>query len=531
MKTSIIYVRVSREKDGEKELSVVSQRERCEEKAKKLNAEVVRVFVDRDKTGRNNNRPQFQAALDFCKHEHIDYFIVWSTSRFARNITTSREDTALLASYGTTVKFVTTEVDNSSSSRFLLTLLQAFDEHQSDVIGEDTRRSMIKNAADGYFNGGRVSFGFSVIRDSENKQKKRLTINQDEAQLVKTIFQMRLSGAGAKTIADQLNTTGQYNRGQRWTKKSITALLRNEKVIGVSIFNRRNHNKIENPPEQWIVVKSHEAIIDDKTWQTVQEMMADLKTYDGTGSPKSTWSFTGLLQCGTCKKTMHITSGKGRSKTYYYYTCQNKKSGYGCSQPSLPAEKIEQWLTKEIYSQIITPQNLANIAEEINRNTATWAAEYQSEKIQAQRQLEKLKTNNARLYDILEDPTAELNMSDLAPRIRANNKQIEKMKKHIAALETRRPVRLPKITPNELAEFLYEQAETATPSQRRQFLRTFIESMQVTERTLNIEYHQEALMMTSTMIHSERNWLPEQAYLRTTVLTLNIPACVVGRRT
>ena len=79
MKKSIIYLRVSREKAGEKELSIDSQLEQCRQKAKTLNADVVKIFTDRDKSGRNNKRPEFQNALHYCESASVDYFIVWST--------------------------------------------------------------------------------------------------------------------------------------------------------------------------------------------------------------------------------------------------------------------------------------------------------------------------------------------------------------------------------------------------------------------------------------------------------------------
>ncbi|SFW40865.1 recombinase family protein, partial [Nitrosovibrio sp. Nv17] len=61
---------------------------------------------------------------------------------------------------------------------------------------------MTKNARDGYFNGGRVPFGYSAVPEGK---RKRLTILEDEAQIVREIFDLYVAGMGCKLIAVQLN--------------------------------------------------------------------------------------------------------------------------------------------------------------------------------------------------------------------------------------------------------------------------------------------------------------------------------------
>ena len=110
MKNCIVYLRISREKDGEKELSIESQLEQCKKKAVNVNAEVLKVFNDRDKTGRNDRRRGFQDAMAFCECHQVDYFIVWSTSRFARNMMEAKNNKHRLSKAGTKVIYVTTTI-------------------------------------------------------------------------------------------------------------------------------------------------------------------------------------------------------------------------------------------------------------------------------------------------------------------------------------------------------------------------------------------------------------------------------------
>ncbi|WP_196221535.1 hypothetical protein [Sansalvadorimonas verongulae] len=53
-------------------------------------------------------------------------------------------------------------------------ILELFDEYLSYQVGSDTRRSMIRNAKQGFWNGGRAPFGFKSIPDPEQPKRKRL---------------------------------------------------------------------------------------------------------------------------------------------------------------------------------------------------------------------------------------------------------------------------------------------------------------------------------------------------------------------
>lgn len=84
-KSAVIYVRVSDPKQAEKDVSIPSQIEQCREKAKGLEADVVKVFSDEGRTARSDSRPAFQDAVRYCEIFSPTYFICWSTIRFARN--------------------------------------------------------------------------------------------------------------------------------------------------------------------------------------------------------------------------------------------------------------------------------------------------------------------------------------------------------------------------------------------------------------------------------------------------------------
>ncbi|MFN4360541.1 MAG: recombinase family protein [Hylemonella sp.] len=86
MKQALIYARVSTVRQADDGVSMESQIEQCQLKAKALGVEVVQVFRDDGVSGRTDRRPGSQAAMAFCAANRISHFICWSTSRFGRNL-------------------------------------------------------------------------------------------------------------------------------------------------------------------------------------------------------------------------------------------------------------------------------------------------------------------------------------------------------------------------------------------------------------------------------------------------------------
>lgn len=85
MPTAIIYGRVSTVRQADDGLPIESQVQQAKAKAEALGAKVLQIFLDEGISGRSSKRPAFQGAVNFCSLTKVDYFICWSTSRFARN--------------------------------------------------------------------------------------------------------------------------------------------------------------------------------------------------------------------------------------------------------------------------------------------------------------------------------------------------------------------------------------------------------------------------------------------------------------
>lgn len=528
MKTAVIYARVSTAKQAEEELPVQGQVEQCRQKASSLGAHVVQTYIDDGISGRLERRPAFQDAIAYCEAFGVDYFVTWSSSRFARHKVHAGMYKDRLKRAGVSLVYVSMEVDSSTTEGWMLdSMLELFDDYYSRQVATDTKRSMLKNARDGYWNGGCTPYGFRSEPASDNQKRKRLAVNDDEALLVRRIFEMRAeTGQGARSIAQYLNDSGHTNRGRRWTKSAIAALLRNETVIGCTVFGRKDRESGRRKPrEQWIVVESHAPIIDRDLWDRVQNMMDHDAANTDTGSPHSRFLFTGLLKCGVCGASMLIESAKGRNQRYWYYNCRAAREEKVHKPRRINAHELDDWLVDVIADKVFTRGELTNLLKEMHAAASSWAKERQKRLQAAAIQLAAVETRNNKIFEMFEQFGKDTpNLADLTRRLRANNAQIAELERDIKTIETEQPPEL-NITEDQLddmAEFLVAVIkESDNPKKIRSFFSGFIDSVEVDVTEVRINYKPELLF--SAGVPSTIVWLPETDSLRTKTIQVQLP--------
>lgn len=535
-KTAVIYARVSTVRQAEEELPVESQVEQCQRKAEELGARVLKVFRDDGISGRSDSRPAFQDSINYCDLFEPDFFICWSSSRFARNKVDAGFYKRRLQKANVQLTYVSMQVDHSTNEGWLLDgVMELFDELYSRQVSADTMRSMLKNARSGYWNGGRAPLGFEAVPDEQDPKRKRLRPVDHEADLVRQVFRMRVDGLGARAIAMKLNETGRLHRGRKWNKTAISDLLRNQAAIGNIVFGKKDRaTGRRRPRDQWIVVPSHQPIIPQDLWDTVQGMM-DEETTTG-GSPLSTFFFTGILQCGRCGSSMQIETAKGRSRRYEYYNCRRQQRSGDCENRRLPARELDEWLVDKISSEVLTAENLASVVEELNEACGTWATEHRKRRAAVLGRIQEVEGRNKKLYEVLELMGKDApNLGDLTKRLRDNNAEIRSLEEQLSAIESEKPPE-PLVTETdvaELAEMLVDIIKTTkNPKKVRHFFGSFVDAIRVYDDRLEIEYKPAALV--SGAVHSEVSWLPGPAalgtnsrrnewYLPSRILSLDLP--------
>lgn len=504
MKTAVIYARVSDRKQVEEDVSIPSQIEMGHKKAAaELDATVLRTFADQGRSGfREGGRVEFLAAIDFATTMGVDFFLCWSSSRFARNRFESAIYKRQLDRAGVRLVYLSNNIDVTTDEGWIAdAMFELVDEMTSRNISKDTKRSMLRNAQLGYFCGGRPPFGFQSRPDPADPKRRRLVADEAESDIVRRIFALRARGLGAYQITVTLAAEGVPYRFGRWSKKSVLSILRNPVAVGMTCFNRTDsRRKVARPREEWVMVESHPAIVDREVFDRVQEMMDSAAEQTVSGSPKSTHAFTGILRCATCGGGMVVETGKGRrGKIYSYYRCRRVRQGEGCDAGQrYRADKVDEWLSGVILARVLSPQNLAEIMGEISSAADAWGKERNDRSRQIKREIADLQARTSRLFGLLELHGKDApNLGDLTERLRTNNAREKALNAELAALSQPGPT-APSLSVQELSEFLRGLLSNPDNAARaRTFYASFIHGIRIGQNEASIEYDPAKLTATA----------------------------------
>ena len=324
------YARVSTDLDSQ-ETSIENQREHY---LHYINGhedwELAGIYEESGVSGtKAETRPELMKLMKDCRAGEIDLVITKSISRFARNTSECIAMVRELTDIGVTLIFEKEKIDTSKmESEFLLTLLAAFAESESQSISTNQKWSIRRRFQSGTYKGGKVPYGY-------RRDKKGYVIHLGEAEIVKRIFNMLCDGKGTLVIARKLNEeriptwTESYKGLEaqgKWRSNSIIAIARNEFYTGDSLYQKtfmENYKKCVNTGklDQYLNEADHPAIIDHATFEQANAM---IKSHgEQLGREKAAkevkrYVFSCKLICGLCGG--HMRRGKDARA---YYACEN----------------------------------------------------------------------------------------------------------------------------------------------------------------------------------------------------------------
>ena len=265
------------------------------------NMELVDIYADEGITGTSTNkRDDFNRMIKDSSLGKIDRIFVKSVSRFARNSLECIENIRLLKSYGTTVLFENDAIDTETmNSEMILYIKSAFAQSESLSGSKRVSTAIRMKMENGEFYNYTAPFGYKV-------ENKTLIPIPEEAEIVIRIFREYIGGKGIGKIVADLNKDSVP--GKPWVVNRIRYILSNEKYCGDSLFQKKYtpptlplrsiKNKGEIP--KYYVEKTHEAIIDKVTFDTVRQMLENnMRIYENKQG-KNPNGFSGKLVCGDC---------------------------------------------------------------------------------------------------------------------------------------------------------------------------------------------------------------------------------------
>lgn len=309
------YCRVST--DSEEQLTSYTMQKRVytEMIMSKPEWKLVDIYADEGISGtRADKRDDFQRMIRDCKKGKIDYIITKSVSRFARNTAECIEFVRQLKLMGIGVIFEEQNIDTlKCDSELLMTIHAGFAQAESESMSRNITWSYRKR-----FENGDVVFNFNRLLGYQKGANGQPEIVPEEAEIVRDIFDMFLSGMTLREIADRLKAEGILTKAGKdtWSIATVQNILKNEKYCGDAITQKtvtidcisktRKKNTGEAP--MYYVRDNHPAIIDRKTFNKVQSEMArrnskrspsDKSSVTGQGR-HSRYALSDIMHCGEC---------------------------------------------------------------------------------------------------------------------------------------------------------------------------------------------------------------------------------------
>ena len=344
-----LYARLSKDDDlvGDSN-SIVHQKEILAKYAKEHGFTNIEFYVDDGFSGTNFNRPDFQRMMADAEEGKISTVIVKDMSRFGRDY--------IMVGYYTEIYFSNLDIrfiainDNVDSNIQTENDLTPFKNVFNEWYARDTSKK-IRAVFKAKGNSGKhltTNPPFGYKKDPNDKDK--WIIDDEAAATVRRIFQMyvdgyRISEIGHKLTEEKVETPILYymNRGIKtnarseypeiWDLMSIKYILSQTAYAGhtvnfqTAVKSYKTKKQVNLPRNQWVIFRNtQEAIIDEKTFETVQQMRKAKRARTKYNEPNM---FSGLLYCADCGN--HLTIQRvARNRKMDNFSCatyRKKKKG------------------------------------------------------------------------------------------------------------------------------------------------------------------------------------------------------------
>lgn len=344
-----LYARLSKDDDlvGDSN-SIVHQKEILAKYAKEHGFTNIEFYADDGFSGTNFNRPDFQRMMADAEEGKISTVIVKDMSRFGRDY--------IMVGYYTEIYFSNLDIrfiainDNVDSNIQTENDLTPFKNVFNEWYARDTSKK-IRAVFKAKGNSGKhltTNPPFGYKKDPNDKDK--WIIDDEAAATVRRIFQMyvdgyRISEIGHKLTEEKVETPILYymNRGIKtnarseypeiWDLMSIKYILSQTAYAGhtvnfqTAVKSYKTKKQVNLPRNQWVIFRNtQEAIIDEKTFETVQQMRKAKRARTKYNEPNM---FSGLLYCADCGN--HLTIQRvARNRKMDNFSCatyRKKKKG------------------------------------------------------------------------------------------------------------------------------------------------------------------------------------------------------------
>ena len=268
----VSYSRFSSEMQHE--TSIEAQQDAINKFAKANGYTVIEEYVDRAKSATTTaKRDEFNRMLEDSGSGKFKYVIVHKFDRFARNRLDSTIAKAILNKNGIRVISVLEPTNDTPEGELMEGMFELLAQYYSSNLGREVMKGFTVRANKCLHNGSKPPLGYDV-----DPATQKLVINKEEAQIVKTIFEMYVKGYGYERIINTLNEHGSHTKaGNEFNKNSLHDILRNRKYAGYYVYNqwdgKHNRHKAKPVEEVICIPNGCPAIISEELFNRAAEIM------------------------------------------------------------------------------------------------------------------------------------------------------------------------------------------------------------------------------------------------------------------
>jgi len=399
IKITALYERLSRddEQAGESN-SIQNQKKYLEEYARQHGLRNIRHFYDDGYSGTNFNRPGFAALLEEIEAGRVETLVVKDLSRFGRNYLQVGYYTEILfPKKGVRFIAINNNVDSAAPQDNDFTpFLNIMNEWYAKDTSNKIKAIFKSRMKDGMRCSGSIPYGYKRKPDD----KQTLIVDKPAAEVVRKIFRLACQGNSTTAIADILtaeqvlipaayaalhnpkncrhkNVTDPY----RWNATTVGYILDRQEYLGHTVLGKSicenfktKQRRAATPDELMIFPDTHEAIIDQDTWDIARKVRMKKKPRVANGTYSHRLS--GLVYCADCGARMGFISPETKHGDKHYdsdsaFQCGNYRSATAeCVSHYVKTSVLEAVILQAI--QTVSKYVLENEAEFIDQLRAVW---------------------------------------------------------------------------------------------------------------------------------------------------------------
>lgn len=324
-----VYCRVSTQKYSQDE-SIENQQIEGRKAAEELGCPQVQTFVDR-KSGTTVSRKGYQQLFAMMQQGLFDVIIVKDLDRLNRNTLDWYLFLKEAQENDVKIYFYLQRKFYDVTDKIIIGVKALLAEEYSNNLSlksNDAHRRRQKEGGSAIFTNN--VWGYKTVFNQDGT--KKLVIDENEAKMVRLIFQYIIEGKGVHLISKELYALGYKNHNGNVIGRSvILAIARNPKVTGDIIVNKTHYNfetkkTIKNPKNDWIYLENIvPSIIDRETFKKANDLLDKrAQRYENGhkgGIYKGKFELSKKIVCGDCGASYRRSTRKTENGVVYDWFC------------------------------------------------------------------------------------------------------------------------------------------------------------------------------------------------------------------